>query len=91
MARVAKKAVTQHFKEERDIQSLSVSKTFIYEVDIFRITDKSFNLEESKYVSSAKFSEDVKESFVKDEVNFKRDTKLISAPIEWLKEKGYKE
>ena len=67
---------------------ISISNTFIYEVDLFKYQNNTWNLENTKLYSCDKFIEDVVEFQKWIGVDFKifKYTTLISAPLNWIKE-----
>ena len=76
----------KHFKFNDNF--ISISDTFIYEVDLFKYQDNTWNLENTKSYSCDKFIEDVVEFQKWIGIDFKifKYTTLISAPINWIKE-----
>ena len=76
----------KHFKFNDNF--ISISDTFIYEVDLFKYQDNTWNLENTKSYSCDKFIEDVVEFQKWIGIDFKifKYTTLISAPINWIKD-----
>ena len=74
----------KHFKFNDNF--ISISDTFIYEVDLFKYQGNTWNLENTKSYSCDKFIEDVVEFQKWIGVNFKvfKFVTLLSAPLKWL-------
>jgi len=69
--------------------SLFVSDTFVYDVDIYKLEPGRYNLEDSKTISVKTHSPEATNYFTKDNVKFRRETVLIAAPIKWLTDNNY--
>lgn len=78
-SRVSKEVV--YVDGERSL--LSTAK-FVYDVEIFRFGERSYNLEDSKFIQTSTYSKDTVEVFEKDKIRFKKVVTLISAPESWL-------
>lgn len=73
-------------KEE---QTLLVNKQFVYEVAKYRLTARTYNLEDSKYMQSKEFTKDSQQTVVKDGITFKERVTLVGAPLSWLIENKF--
>ena len=69
-------------------QIIDISDNFIYEVDLFKYQNNTWNLENTKLYSCDKFIENMIEFQQWIGIDFKifKYTTLISAPINWIKE-----
>ena len=75
----------------RDIQSLMVNDSFIYEVNIYKLVRNSYNLEDSKFIKGSNALDD-DSSYTKNVGLVMRvERTMVAAPIEWLKQKGYRQ
>lgn len=76
----------KHFKFNDNF--ISISDTFIYEVDLFKYQDNTWNLEDTRSYSCDKFIEDIVEfqKWIGNDFKIFKFTTLISAPINWIKE-----
>lgn len=65
---------------------LDIADKFIYEVDLFKVEDNCWNLENSRKYSSDVFINDVVEfqKWIYPYFKIFKFTELIAAPIEWL-------
>jgi len=70
---------------------LLLYNTFVYEVLIYKITQKSYTLEDSKYISTSKFTKDITRYFNKKKIKYVKHIKLIAASLIWLLENKYEE
>ena len=70
---------------------LILSPNFIYEVQIFRHSPTTYNLEDTKYFTTGEWVMD-KISYVRGkEGHYTRHTTLVGAPLTWLKDRKYNE
>ncbi len=99
MAKKKKEEPKPMYLNAKTDKVLALAVAFIYEVEVYRtisrdVIPRVFNLEDSTYVSSAKFVKDKTDIFWKQgktgQVRFKRTSKLIAAPEDWLAENNYK-
>lgn len=76
----------KHFKFNNNF--ISTSDTFIYEVDLFKYQNNTWNLENTKQYSCDKFIENLVEyqDWLYESFKIFKYTNLISAPINWIKE-----
>ena len=74
----------KHFKFNDNY--ISISDTFIYEVDLFKYQDNTWNLENTKLYSCDKFIENIIDFQQWIGVDFKvfKFVTLLSAPLKWL-------
>lgn len=68
---------------------LLLSPKFVYDVEIYRHGERSYSLEDSKYISSTEYTSDSTKQTVKEGVRLKTVTTMVAAPKKWLEEKGY--
>lgn len=89
MAKSSKDKPVEWYNSKLDIGLLLANK-FIYAVDIYRYGERSFNLEESKFITSTTASPDeVVKVFVKEGVRFKSVQQMVAAPENWLLKNNY--
>ena len=76
----------KHYKFNNNF--ILISDTFIYEVDLFKYQNNTWNLENTKLYSCDKFIENIIDFQQWVGVDFKvfKFTTLISAPLNWIKE-----
>lgn len=77
----------------KDGQVLSLANKFTYNVDFFKCDLNSYSLFDSKTLTSSEYMKEGTEHLKElgAEPTITRHLELISAPITWLKEKGFKE
>ena len=70
-------------------KSLLLSAKFTYEVEVYRLSNNAYGIEDSKFISADKWIADSTEVVTKGDVRFKRLQRLIAAPEKWLIENNY--
>lgn len=75
----------------KDNEIIVSANKFVYEVQYYRISPNSFNLEDSKYIKSDQYLKDKTEKFIKEGIMFRRIITLVGAPIAWLTENKFVE
>ena len=69
-----------------------LTETFIFSVEVFRMTPTSYSLEDSKYLKSGKEGQIESIHYLyKDDMLFKSVTMMIGATKKWLQDKKYTE
>lgn len=79
---------TLYYNSKLD-KSLLLSPKFTYEVEVYRLWEKGFALEDSKHIMTSKFEKDITEVITKSDLRFKRYQRLVAAPEKWLNDNNY--
>lgn len=85
-----KKAPAQElWINEEEVVMFSSTK-YVYEVELFKFGERSYNLEDSKLIQNSTFEKDKEEYTIKDGTRFRTKTTLIGAPKSWLEKNKFK-
>lgn len=93
MARARKKVEPKKPQErwEKGDQSLLVTSTFIYELEIYVNRPRSYNLEDTKLVKADEILDKTRKVVVSGKIRIIQNYRLAGAPLSWLKENNYKQ
>jgi len=80
----------QEYYSQHEDRHLMLAAKYVYDVEVYQFGPRSYNLFDSKYISSTEYSKDQVKYFTKEGVKFKTVTTLVAAPKKWLDHHGYK-
>lgn len=83
-----KKPIARVFNDASG-NTLSLAESFIYLCEMYKLTTKSYNLEQSKHVTSKRYSPTRREYIKHGDITQIEKITLVAAPIKWLTDHKY--